>query len=77
MRNVSYAMQAHFVAFAATGDPNAHHVNWIPKWPAYADSTQNFVYNATLDDTLNLHVEKDDFRSEQISWFNARWAYLN
>ncbi|KFY42676.1 hypothetical protein V495_04385 [Pseudogymnoascus sp. VKM F-4514 (FW-929)] len=77
MKNVSYAMQAHFVAFAATGDPNAHHVNWIPKWPAYADSTRNFVYNATLDDTFNLHVEKDDFRSEQISWFNARWAYLN
>ncbi|OBT65285.1 hypothetical protein VE03_04603 [Pseudogymnoascus sp. 23342-1-I1] len=77
MRNVSYAMQAHFVAFAATGDPNAHHVNWIPKWPAYSGSTQNFVYNATLDDTLNLHVEKDDFRSEQISWFNARWTYLN
>ncbi|KFZ05843.1 hypothetical protein V501_07972 [Pseudogymnoascus sp. VKM F-4519 (FW-2642)] len=77
MRNVSYAMQTHFVAFAATGDPNAHHINWIPKWPAYAGSTQNFVYNATLDDTLNLHVEKDDFRSEQISWFNARWTYLN
>ncbi|KFY12536.1 hypothetical protein V491_06748 [Pseudogymnoascus sp. VKM F-3775] len=77
MRNVSYAMQAHFVAFAATGDPSAHHLPWIPKWPVYTDRTQNFVYNATLDDTLNLHVEKDDFRSEQISWFNARWAYLN
>ncbi|KFY81758.1 hypothetical protein V500_11118 [Pseudogymnoascus sp. VKM F-4518 (FW-2643)] len=45
MRNVSYAMQAHFVAFAATGDPNSHHVEWIPKWPVYAGSTQNFVQN--------------------------------
>lgn len=70
-------MQAHFVAFAATGNPNTHGVKWIPKWPAYVDSTQNFVYNATLADTLNLHVEQDDFRSEQISWFNARWRLLN
>lgn len=77
MGSVSYAMQTHFIAFAATGDPNAHHVKWIPKWPAYADGTQNFVYNATLADTLNLHVEQDDFRSEQMSWFNARWRLLN
>lgn len=70
-------MQAHFVAFAATGDPNTHNLKWIPKWPEYASGAQNFVYNATLDDTLNLHVETDDFRSEQLSWFNARWRFLN
>ena len=30
MRNARYAMQVHFVAFAATGDPNAYHISWIP-----------------------------------------------
>ena len=69
MRNVSYAMQVHFVAFANTDDPNAHHLSWIPQWPAYTEGQeQNFVYNATLQDTLNLHVEDDDYRADQLQW---------
>jgi carboxylesterase type B len=77
MRNVSYAMQVHFISFANYGDPNKHGVKWIPQWPAYTQtSNQNFVYNATLDDTLNLHVEKDDYREPQLAWLNARWGYM-
>jgi len=26
------------------------------------------LYNATLGDTLNLYVEDDDFRVEQLQW---------
>jgi carboxylesterase type B len=77
MQNVSYAMQAHWAAFAATGDPNSHGLKWIPKWPIYDDAEQNFVYNATLDNTLNMHIEVDDFRTQAIGWLNARWPLLN
>ncbi len=81
MHRVSYAMQAHWASFAATGDPNAHGLKWIPKWPAYDDDGQdggkNFVYNATLDNVLNLHIEEDNFRSEAIDWLNARWKLLD
>ena len=36
------------------------------QWPEYNLSTpQNFVFNAT-DDTLNLHIEDDDYREEAI-----------
>ena len=78
MRNVSYAMQVHFVAFAATGDPNAHNLRWIPNWPAYTERQQhNFVYNATLQNTLGLHVEEDDYRADQLQWVNARWPFMN
>jgi hypothetical protein len=69
---------AHFIAFAATGDPNAHHVGRIPKWSAYADREQkNFVYNATLQNMLNLHVEDDDYRADQLQWVNERWRFVN
>jgi carboxylesterase type B len=78
MRNVSYAMQAHFIAFAVTGDPNAHHVGRIPKWSAYTDREQkNFVYNATLQNMLNLHVEDDDYRADQLQWVNERWCRIS
>lgn len=77
IQNDSYAMQAHFVSFAAKGDPNAHGLNWVPIWPAYGfgeGEQKNFVYNATLDNVLNLHVENDDFRAEGMEWFNQRWS---
>ena len=78
MRNVSFAMQAHFIAFANTGNPNDQHLAWIPKWPAYTEGQkQNFVYNATLQDTLNLHIENDDYRADQLEWLNERWAFVS
>lgn len=40
MRNVSYAMQVHFVSFSNSGDPNAHHLSWIPQWPAYEEGQE-------------------------------------
>jgi hypothetical protein len=27
-----------------------------------------------LQDTLNLHVEDDDYRADQLQWANERWA---
>ncbi|KAI9745423.1 MAG: hypothetical protein M1818_000957 [Claussenomyces sp. TS43310] len=78
MQRVSYAMQSQWVSFAATGDPNAHSLAWIPDWPAYTiDNAQNFVYNVTLHDTLHLRVERDDFRTKQLAWINARLTFLN
>ena len=78
MRVVSYAMQVHWIAFAATGDPNAHHLDWIPNWPVYTEGQQqNFVYNATLQDTLDMHVEEDDYRADQLQWVNEKWRYIN
>ena len=78
MRKASYAMQVHFISFANSGNPNNHGVSWIPPWPAYKNGSEvNFVYNATLADTLNLHVEEDNYRAEQLEWLNARWAFLN
>ncbi|KAK5170343.1 uncharacterized protein LTR77_004930 [Saxophila tyrrhenica] len=77
MQKDSYAMQATWVSFAATGSPNNHGLDWVPHWPAYENGSQNFVFNATLDDTLNLHIEEDDFRKAGIEWMNQRWAILN
>ena len=68
MQRVSYAMQTHWTGFAAMGDPNAHSLEWIPKWPAYDSDGQaarkNFAYNSTLENVLNLHIEDDSFRTE-------------
>ncbi|KAK4894336.1 hypothetical protein LTR27_007469 [Elasticomyces elasticus] len=77
MQNVSYAMQATWASFASTGSPNHHGLGWIPHWPAYSNGSKNFVFNGTLDDTLNLHIEDDDFRKEGIKWMNERWALLD
>ena len=77
MRNESYAMQATFISFAATGSPNHHPLAWVPYWPEYKNGSKNFVFNATLDDTLNLHIEDDTFREEGIKWFNERWPLIN
>ncbi|KAI9753434.1 MAG: ubiquitin-binding protein cue5 [Chaenotheca gracillima] len=76
MQRDSYAMQAQWISFAATGSPNHHNLSWIPYWPSYDEKPVNFVYNATADNKLNLHVEKDDFRKAGIDWLNARWSYL-
>lgn len=70
MKVTSYAMQAAWISFAATGDPNQHGLSWVPYWPSYGEERVNFVYNSTLDDTLNLHIEHDDFREEGIASIN-------
>ncbi|KAK5739901.1 hypothetical protein LTR17_004997 [Elasticomyces elasticus] len=77
MQNVSYAMQATWASFASTGSPNHHGLGWIPHWPAYSNGSKNFVFNGTLNDTLNLHIEDDDFRKEGIKWMNERWPLLD
>ena len=78
MRNVSNAMQTHWISFAATGDPNAHNIDWIPEWPAYTeDQAQNFVYNATLQNGLYLHAEEDDYRAAQLQWVNEKWRFAS
>ena len=77
MRQVSYAMQATWASFTATGSPNHHGLDWVPYWPSYSNGSKNFVFNGTLNDTLNLHVEQDDFRKEGMDWMNARWSLLN
>lgn len=63
MQRIGDVMQAHWARFASTGDPNAHGLKWIPKSPAYDDEQEggkNFVYNAALDNVLNLHTEDDN-----------------
>ncbi|KAH8652095.1 Alpha/Beta hydrolase protein [Xylariales sp. PMI_506] len=77
LRNVSLAVQATWISFAATGSPNHHGLgSWVPHWPEYTASGQNFVFNGTIGDTLNLHVEDDDFRKDQIQWWMDHWGYL-
>ncbi|PYH92802.1 alpha/beta-hydrolase [Aspergillus ellipticus CBS 707.79] len=76
MHRVSYALQATWISFAATKDPNHHGLDWIPQWPEYSVSQKNFVYNATLENTLNLHVEADDWRETQMQWWIDRWDWL-
>lgn len=70
-------MQATWASFAATGSPNHHGLDWVPYWPEYSNGSQNFVFNATMSDTLNLHIEDDSFRKAGIDWFNSKWALLN
>jgi carboxylesterase type B len=79
MLNVSYAMQATYVSFAADGNPNRHGLGWIPEWPEYGakGGGVNMVFNATLDNLLNLHVEEDDFRQAGIGWINERQLLLS
>ncbi|KAK5736844.1 hypothetical protein LTR17_007169 [Elasticomyces elasticus] len=77
MQNVSYAMQATWASFASTGSPNHHGLGWIPYWPTYSNGSKNFVFNGTLNNTLNLHIEDDDFRKEGIKWMNERWSLLD
>ena len=78
MQKESYAMQAQWISFAATGNPNAHGLWWIPRWDPYGAgaAARNMVYNATLGDVLNLHIEDDDFRSDAIGWINDNWQVL-
>jgi carboxylesterase type B len=76
LHNVSYALQATWISFAATNSPNHHGLDWVPQWPEYNASRQNFVYNGTIDNTLNLHVEDDTFREAQIGWWMDHWGYL-
>lgn len=76
LRSVSYAIRATWVSFAATGSPNYHGLEWIPEWPEYAESKQNMVWNGTLDNVLNIHVEDDTFRQDQIGWWMDHWGYL-
>lgn len=71
MKKESYAMQATWISFAATGDPNRHGLRWISHWPSYEKGRPiNFVFNATLENNLNLHVERDDYRKEGIAFIN-------
>ena len=71
-------MQVHFIGFAAEGDPNAHRVSWIQEWPAYKENEErNSVYNATLQDALNLHIEEDTYREEHVERPNQRWRFVN
>lgn len=71
MRKESYAMQATWISFAATGDPNRHGLRWISHWPSYEKGRPiNFIFNATLENNLNLHVERDDYRKEGIAFIN-------
>lgn len=71
MRKESYAMQATWISFAATEDPNRHGLRWISHWPSYEKGRPiNFVFNATLENNLNLHVERDDYRKEGIAFIN-------
>lgn len=74
MKKESYAMQAAWISFAATGDPNRHGLRWISHWPSYENGRPiNFVFNATLENYLNLHVERDDYRKEGIAFINNLW----
>lgn len=74
MKKESYAMQAAWISFAATGDPNRHGLRWISHWPSYEKGRPiNFVFNATLENNLNLHVERDDYRKEGIAFINNLW----
>lgn len=70
MKAASYATQAAWISFAATGDPNRHGLSWVPYWTSYGEEKINFVYNSTSDNTLNLHIERDDFREEGIPRVN-------
>ncbi|KAI9730740.1 MAG: hypothetical protein M1834_005709 [Cirrosporium novae-zelandiae] len=78
MQRESYAMQACWASFAATGSPNNHGLSWIPYWPAYDESPSNFVFNATINDTLNLHIEDDNYRVKQLKWWDEHlrmWTF--
>lgn len=76
MQTESFVMQSAWLSFAATGDPNHHGLDWVPYWPSYDEEPVNFVFNATLEDSLNLHVEEDDYRVEAIEWYNERWSFM-
>lgn len=76
LHKVSYAIQAAWVSFAATSNPNHHGLDYVPVWPEYTASKQNMVWNGTLDDTLNIHIENDTFREAQIGWWMDHWGYL-
>lgn len=74
MKKESYAMQVAWISFAVTGDPNRHGLRWISHWPSYERGRPiNFVFNATLENNLNLHVERDDYRKEGIAFINNLW----
>jgi hypothetical protein len=40
----------------------------VPEWPVYTlEDPTDMVFNATeVDDTLNIHVEADTWREEQL-----------
>lgn len=76
MKKVGYAIRATLISFASTKNPNHHGLHWVPYWPEYTKSKKNMVFNATLSDTLNLHVENDTFRERQIQWWIDRWDWL-
>lgn len=64
-------MSRSWVSFAHDLDPNGHQIDDVPYWPAYHENKTNMVFRA--DET---HVEKDDWREEQLAFWTTIWAEL-
>lgn len=69
-------MSRSWLSFVYDLDPNRHGIDGLPYWPAYdASNPMNMVFMAE-DNHEGSYVERDDYRSEQLLWWNEHWDML-
>ncbi|KAK4161401.1 lipase 4 [Cladorrhinum sp. PSN259] len=73
-RRLREGMSSMLIAYVYDGDPNKGRVKEFPEWPKYsAKNPRNIVFNATATpDVLNVHLEKDTWREEEMALW---WTY--
>jgi carboxylesterase type B len=70
---LSDLMSRSWISFAYELDPNGHGLENVPHWPEYTSSApQNMVFRTEKHSGGSV-VEQDDWREEQIAWFNSHW----
>jgi carboxylesterase type B len=68
---LSEVMEAYFVSFILTGNPNSHKLDTAPPWPLYENSSD---YLLTFDFPLsNMKVKDDrDIEEKCVFWEGVR-----
>ena len=68
---LSKLMSRSWISFVHDLDPNNHGIKHVPHWPEYSRSRSNFVFSVNTNT-----VEIDDWRSEQLAFWEKIWGQL-
>ncbi|WPG99116.1 lipase 4 [Acrodontium crateriforme] len=73
---LSKTMCRMWISFVHDLDPNNHGEIKLPRWPSYgSESFSNIVFRVS-DSERRIEIEKDDYRSEQLRWWNRNWSKI-
>ena len=74
--DLSTLMSRSWISFVHDLDPNNHKIAAVPYWPANNfGNPQNMMFR-TADNEGGSFIEKDDFREEQLRWWDGHWGVL-